>query len=423
MISKRRLRLCRWGFLLLCVVPTIVVATGIALPNRCQPWEDLARDQTGLVATIGEVSHPEPNATLLQKVVLADPDVGVVAKLRAVEIDGSDKTFTFSLTHPEIRADRLDRVCRAIQQRALRKRPLLTGIEAYCRQLTLLLPAKGAKSPSPIATLSDVKCRITATAKGNKFDLRFSLAGSASASPCRLTIERQSSGNSEPSVAWQIATHDCFVPCRVLSSVFPPLDRLGPDCQFRGSIQGVTNRQGWTGSVQGEFTEIDLYRLVQEQFLHTLEGAADVTLTELKFHNSQIVVAKGRLRGQRGTIGNSLLAAAAEHLGCRSQNNLAGTATRYRVIDFSFDVLSDRVALRGNCKAQPTTMIEGVLGEPLLDEPKHASRLAALARTLVPHRDVQVPLTRETSKLLSLFPIPTLQGKQSQAPRAVLRLD
>lgn len=423
MPSKRRLLLCRLGFIVLCVVPTMIVATGIALPHRRQPWEDRTFQHLGLTATIGQVSRPRPNSTLLQGVVLADPEVGNVANVRAVEIDESAETLRLSLVHPEVRADRLDLICRSIQQRLLRKKLLATSIEADCRQLTLLVGVQGA-DPRPIATFADVKCRIAGTAKGSILDMRFSLPGNQPSRPCQLTIERQSTADGDPTVVWLANTHGCFVPCQVISAVFPPLGRLGSDCHFRGSIRGVAGNDGWTGSVRGEFAQVDLYRLVQEQFLHTLDGMADITLTQLDFRGSKIVAAQGRLRSARGVIGNSLLRSAAEHLGCRLENGLTGTATRFSAIDFEFDVATDVLTLHGRCKAQPTTMIQGALGEPLLDEPAIATQLAALARTLVPHSDFQVPLTRETSKLLSLFPIPSLQHHgRNQAPRAVLRLE
>jgi hypothetical protein len=424
MSSKRQMLLYRAGFILLCVVPTLIVAIGAVIPNRPRTWEDRVFRQLGLPASIGKVKHPRPNTTVLEQVVISDPDSGVVSRLHAVEVQETSETLELRLVHPEIRADRIDLLFRAIQQHVMRQQLLDRSIDVTCPQLVLLSPDAQSDDLRPTATIENANCRIAATAKGCKLDLRFSPPGTQGAPPCQVVVEKQGSVSEGSAVKLIVDTRDHFISCSAFSALFPPLKHLGAECQFRGKIQGQLVRSGWSGNISGEFAQLDLYQLIQDQFPHVFDGLATVNIAALEFQNSQIVRASGRLRSARGVIGNSLIQAAADKLGCGLDGELTGMSTRFRTIDISFEVSTKGVTIAGNCQANPTTLIEGQFGEPLLKQPASSQPLAALARMLVPDSDVQVPLTRETSKLLSVFPIPSIEThKQSGLPRATLRLN
>lgn len=424
MPSKRRMLLCRLSFILLCVVPTLVVATGIIFPNRRQPWEKRVFQELGLNARIGYVDRPKPQTIVLGQIDISDPDFGAVASLHAVEIQENSEVLRLRLVHPEVRLDRLDLLYRAVEQHIMRKQLLDRRVEITCRQLTLSNPPTGNGNSGPVATFNNVVCRIASSAEGCQLDLSFSPTSTVTTEPCRMRIERAVSARSGVLVKWRADTHGNEVSCDSFSALFPSLARLGGNTSFRGSLDGYSNDHGWNGNVSGSFGNVDMYRLVQEQFPHTFDGLANVQFGLLEIRNNKVVRATGNLRSERGTIGNSLIEAAANQLGCRLENGLAGTATRYRLIDVTFEVSAEGVTIVGNCQARPATMIEGQLGQPLLAHPESRQPLAALARMLVPQSDVQVPLTRETSKLLSLFPIPSLQQHQKPGvPRTTLRLE
>ena len=75
------------------------------------------------IAEIGRVDCPRPNTTVLGKVVVSDPEFGTVSRLHAVEVQDTSEVLRLRLIHPEIRADRLELLCRVIQEQLMRRRP------------------------------------------------------------------------------------------------------------------------------------------------------------------------------------------------------------------------------------------------------------------------------------------------------------
>src|SRR5215218_2281973 len=92
--ERTRLLLCRTGFLLLCLAPTLFVGgaavhyrSGSYLEARREEWTAVLSDKLGLEVRMARLSYPLWNAALLEQVVLADPETGEeVARARYVEV-------------------------------------------------------------------------------------------------------------------------------------------------------------------------------------------------------------------------------------------------------------------------------------------------------------------------------------------------
>ena len=154
---------------------------------------------------------------------------------------------------------------------------------------------------------------------------------------------------------------------------------------------------------------MDLHRLVEQQFPQRLSGHADVTLVRAKFRNGRLVDASGSLVSGGGTIGSSLLHAAAGHLRLGLSGNPNDKDVAFNTIDLSFDVHSSVLRVRGHCAGPPGVVVSDALGRALLVETHESVPILSVVRMLVPNAELQAPLTRETSGILSVFPLPDSQ--------------
>src|SRR5687767_3504612 len=92
--ERTRLFLCRTGFLLLCLAPTLFVAAAAVryrsfsyIEARREEWCAVLSDKLGLEVQIGRLSYPLWNTALLEEVVLLDPETGNQAvRARYVEV-------------------------------------------------------------------------------------------------------------------------------------------------------------------------------------------------------------------------------------------------------------------------------------------------------------------------------------------------
>ncbi len=74
--ERTRRQVCRWAFVILCLVPTSVVlgwSVARQLPGHTAAEAESLRALTGLHATLGRLSHPLPGQLLYEDVELADP--------------------------------------------------------------------------------------------------------------------------------------------------------------------------------------------------------------------------------------------------------------------------------------------------------------------------------------------------------------
>ncbi|MCH7728236.1 MAG: hypothetical protein IH991_17425 [Planctomycetes bacterium] len=179
--------------------------------------------------------------------------------------------------------------------------------------------------------------------------------------------------------------------------------------------------------MSGDLRGVDLYQLVQEQFSHTFSGTASVHLVRAKIHNGRLVNAAGSLKSSGGTIGRRLLEAAADRWNLILHNVADGAVIRFAAMDIGFEFDESTIRLTGNCGELGTSWIVTDTGNPILSS--HGVTTApilSLVRVLVTQSDVQVPLTRETANLLSVFPIPAVKRSSdnaNQPPSTTLRLE
>jgi len=410
-----RLLICRSGFLLFALLPTLVVGGWIirrGMPEyvlaQQAEWERELSQRLGLSVTVGELSYPHPGVARLSSVQLANPETGdIVATVREVEVAQNGETFTVELSQPIVHVDQLAHLGSTLHERLLQNASAgAMNCELVAVDLTLQSPTSAITLPELIGVFGQAPSGDPA------IDFEFSLLpGADVAQRGTLSIVRNRTVR-PPETRWQLDTAGASLPCSLMAEAVPELRKLGSDSQFAGAAVWVMTSSGLHGEVTGRLTEVDLDTLVSEQLLHQLSGQALVTLQPATIEKGQLKELRGSLQAMDGWISPSLLVAAGEHLGIELRPDLpldAGRPIPFRQLSLGF-LLSDRtLQLSGNCDAtRPGIALANAAGSIAEVPPNHVAASVSLLRTLLPESDWQVPATRQTGTLASLLPVPDL---------------
>jgi hypothetical protein len=94
MSDNQRRFFCRILFLLVCALPTSLVAYWIGHPQTAGGWELAIKAELGVAANIDSIETPGPNVTILRGLELYDPDAGTLLKTVEARIEfGRAKNF------------------------------------------------------------------------------------------------------------------------------------------------------------------------------------------------------------------------------------------------------------------------------------------------------------------------------------------
>ena len=424
--------LCRFGFLTFCLLPTLLVVGWIinerviegspspAAEAAARPLAEAELSRLlGLKVTLERISYPQRGVTLLENVTIADPETGGrIAAVPALEMAKTERGLELIATRPEIDAERWRLLWESLHDRVLRERgEIISPTHLTARQATLVSD-RPARSPS----FSDVEIRLASGSAA----IEFRVAGAESPQRVKFQAKRERSAT-PPYTRWELHTGESTLPCTLFADRLPWLARLGAGCGFNGSLWAEQAPGGWRGELTGRFIDVDLDRLVSEQFPHKLSGSGEVTFSRLEFEGGRIRQAAGWLDAGPGTISRGLLAGGLETFALRS-NTLQDvkTLSRYARLAFGFEMDEVGVRLSGACDPEGTLlMLEDDPKARLLDRHAHVTPIAALVRMLAPANEVQVPAAKETDALLRILPLPPIKRPEPVAdaePQARVRL-
>jgi len=441
--DKTRRRMCRAGFFLLCVVPTVLVAGWCVV--RCRPGR-VAAEATRLSRELGlEVSlegfqYLRPGVMRYEGVELLDPETGRTVlqchTLRAewaekVDRQGQSKSLlllTASDTVLETAA--FDRLGQWLH-RMLGRRAGLAPIDVRLAADGVVLHP-GDPSDVP-AALTELGGGIQSFSNGSQAwaDFRFSAEddGKGGGKPIRVRIVR-SRGEGRPRVGFEVDTGGASVPCRLLAWGLPALDALGPRSEFSGYVRASrpaigSTESGWDGEIGGQLTDVDLGRLVREKFPHDLSGIAEIGIERARFRRGRLEEASGTLSIGPGEMGRSLWEAAMTSLQLQpyGQPVLSGDAIPFEQLAVSYVLDSHGLRLRGQCPSAPAgTILVDRYGR-FLGEPAGPLPVAALVQALIPSGEVRVSATRQTDWLMRRLPLPEAAvAVRADAPLSGARL-
>lgn len=425
--SVRR-RLCQAGFCLFCLLPTAVMfgwSVSRKLPSHVRQCERSLGEQLGLIARLKSVSYPQPGMCLFEGLELADPETGEpLFHCRVLEISRNDDALVLAAEQPVLLADRARQLWDLLGRRLRR--------ELANRENVLLLPCSlTMQSSRGEQTYEVLDGRIEPDESGEAAELRFRVAGTEMSEPALIRVVRNQRSQA-PSTKLMLGTGGAALPCSLFAPLYDLEATLGARATFSGNLWADDAEQGWEAELAGRFQQIDLRSLVSGRFPHVLDGMADVELTGVRLHRSQLIEAYGSLKAGPGVIGHSLLRSAIESLGCTLMRNVSGRGARgselYQQLALQFAINSEGLLVAGDCEGQTAGVLLVDSNGPLLAKlPDRPQPVVDLVRMLVPVSETLVPATSETARLIPWLPTPPIvpprkaDGSQ-QPPRVHARV-
>ena len=430
--SHRRL-CCRAAFLLLCLAPTVcVLAWSVFLQTpahrawQIAAWQTELSHRLGVTVRIGGVSAPQAGRTLFDGLELFDPETDApLASVRAVEAAHNGRGWVLLASHVELPAYQLSQLAAVFHDRVLRQPPRDGGSwELIAGEVTL------SAADVPAETFQDVRVSIESTDDGSQAKIEFRVAGLSMSEPAQLKLVRNRQ-LTPPATSWELNTGGAALPCSIFAGQVPSLAHLGEQCHFDGLIGVTATPRGWEGIVNGRLKQVDLDRLITDQFPHKLSGSAEIVLNHARIRQGRIVEAAGTLVSTGGVVHRSLLEAAAQTSTLRltlSSRIKEGEEPlwKYRELAIGFNLDADGLTITGNCaSAAPGTILSDRTGVLVAEAKQPTVAAVALVRTLAPQNEIQVPASQETNRLLEILPVPALLAPESataRRPSSTLRL-
>jgi hypothetical protein len=425
--DKTRRWVCRSAFLAVAVLPTAGVLGWAAAehrPGRVAQFERDLRQHLRLAVSLDDVSQPRPGHTLLSGVRIVDPESGdVVLTSPAIETVHRNGRLVVVASPVEVSVRSLDLLEDVVRRRM---RDTADGGEPDVRWVASAVTLVGLDRRQ---TLTSVVGEIAHDQNEVRAGLQFRMVGDKTSELGRLQVRlSRPTKSGERQVTFELHTGGATVPFAPLAALWPALQHLGASAEFRGAVWAIEEAGGWRGEISGHLTDVDLTRLVSEQFPHKLSGIARVTIDKASFRDSRLVTATLRLESDGGQIEDSLVAAAETHLGMRVRKfpPLADRFHGYTKLNFWAEVGEGEFTIRANDSDQHVTAVMTDTDGPLLFEPAGRQPMHNLVRTLVPSRETLVPASVETENLLPRLPLSTTgssSGDDKTAPRTRIRLE
>ncbi|HTN75568.1 MAG TPA: hypothetical protein VL096_09985 [Pirellulaceae bacterium] len=411
---------CRTGFVLGCLLPTLVV--GLWIVARCTPtyavqqqtqWQRAIGQTLGLMARIERVEEPRPGAYVLHNVVLIDPDAAADAApllhAKRLELAHGPTGLIILATEADAPTASLPRLWAVLHERLVRG-PELAQAALHLNLYSLTLTAPSEATTRSL-TLSDVRLQLLSAASGTRGQIEFRLAGEAG-EPARISISRNRT-KQPVATEWSLHSGATPLPCFALAPCAPALRGFGEEATFHGVVTVQTYDQTWNATLGAAFRHVNLDALVSEQFDHKLSGSADLIFTDARWTAGRLTQASGTLQAHGGSVSQSLLEAATQQLGLiasqRASDPRRPPITTYTELAFGFSLDGLNMRLVGQL-TDAQGMLVGAREEQLLSP-------VALLRTLVPRGDVQVPAVAEVLPVLHMLPLTTNEPVGTERPR------
>jgi len=198
--------LCRWGFLLFCVAPTLAVAVCISVVRspayvaaHRAACERRLSDALGLNVSVGQVRESLQGVTQIEQVVLAEPETGaVIGRIRHLEFGRQDGQWVVLASQPEIEGEHIWRLWELLHERVLRGRAAdaLDGL-FYAGEITIR--QAGGQSAT---TLTDVRSLLRTTEAGPQATIEFRDVALQMSEPAQLRITRNRQAQ-PPATRWE----------------------------------------------------------------------------------------------------------------------------------------------------------------------------------------------------------------------------
>ena len=419
--DQTRRRICVAAFFMLCVVPTAGVAVWCvvaSLPGRRQAEAQRLGQLLGLDVSLDGFRSSRPGVVVYEGLRLSDPETGQAALrcgaleaewTRLVDPQGQGRpAVVLTASTMEIEAAGADRLWQLLQRvlQSQNGRP-----EVEVRLTAAEMTVRGLETSQPLVHL---EAGIGILPGGIQAQAAFRLPGAEQSEPVRVRIVRNRQ-IAPPANGFELDTGGNAVSCQMLWPSVAELKPLGHASRFAGYAWARETPAGWEGEMSGRWLGVDLGSLVSDHFPHKLTGLASVSIQRARFRRGRLEEAAGEFSAGPGTIGRTLVeaAAASGRLARAPAETPATELLRYDQLAMDFAIDARGITLRGRCgNVEPCTLLAAgrrrLLGEPAAQP----LSIAAVIQALAPAGEIQVPASRQADWLARHLPLPEAAGPQ-----------
>ena len=385
--TNRRL-LCRLIFLVLVPAPTLTVAAWCGarhLPGHTAAYEDRLSAALGVRVEIDVVTHPLPGKTVLHGVKLFDAEQGAeIASCDELSITNSEETLLITAEQATVKRKHFGHGWEALHAR-LRRPDMLPA------KTRIIVGSLRVDVSYGYETLQRFDLNIESHRTSViQLRLAFGLFGAASDEPVRLDIVRKRQ-STPPTTTVRLITGPTALPCSLLSLSEEGFSALGPRCRFQGVVRVQQTRDGWQSQITGKCSDIDLDRLVTNQFKpHVLGGTAhliikssDEDLPGAELINGRLVRAEGNITAKQGRIGGSLIGALEQHLNIPPVFPKKFPTQQFKWLGAAFKLDAGGLSIRGPTDGGGAIIVDNN-DRPLLGQARAPQPLTGLLYALLP---------------------------------------
>jgi hypothetical protein len=405
--ERTQIAWCRVGFVLLCVVPTLLVAAWalwLRQPAYVRLVERRLSGQCGLVASIREVSHPAQGMVRATEVTLLDPTTReVLASSPVVEL-------VQTAAGVQIRARQAvvdSRIAAALGDFVRRRLHRFSGGEGG---LWFVVNELRWRAGQDEFCFADCKSGIECAHDADQAFLAFKTPDNPARDGPRMRIVRGHAIGLAPYEV-QIHTGQTALPCRLFEPMGIQSAWLGSEAQFQGSAWCHLIDGEWVTQIVGRFSRVRLEAALEGNAAHRLTGPAEVAITPgtaMRFRAGRLERLSATITAGPGEVSPSLLAAAFRHLGMPSVASPVGSAQQaaqpYSRLAFDVEIDRQGLAIVGRCDQQGTVLCDD--RGALLAQPRQRQPVARLIEALAPPTKLVIPATPQAQRLARFLPLP-----------------
>lgn len=414
MHERTRLFVCRAGFVLACLLPTLLMAGAIGyfrsdayLTARREEWVSTLSQRLGMHVEIDRLHYPDLSTAVLTGVRLLDAESNMlIAKSHAVEVMRlDDGTWRVEFDYPEFVADHLPGLQQRLHDRLLAELPSRFS-EVHCRAKSAVLLGKTR------ATLQEIDAFVfpSDVGTGPEVALYFGMAGVETDERTSIKIQRNRT-KGVVATHWECDTHATPLPCDVLAMFVPRLRSLGTKATLQGVASGTFARHDDRMQFAGTLRSVELDALSsgraprqpklgksREKWL--VSGTANIDIGQLVLVDGRVTACEARLSAtEHGTLGSELVAAAVNCFGLEGPTDTAAQY-HYNALAFDFSLSDKGVRVIGRAGDAENGVIARSARGPILSESEARwFHQIALVQFLAPSSERSIPANPEATEL------------------------
>ncbi len=389
--NLRRL-ICRAGFLLLCLLPTVLIVRSILFPVTVSDWSSRIRQHLGVEVRIGEVVTRTPQLTEFQQLVVGGANFTTRVDIDSAVLKNVPGGRVVQMTAVSGSPAAVCRVLQRIdQQLAFGKhsdRPLQVLIDR-------VILRRSAEAGSVCCELH--KLDLTVQRPGDHWQVKFQChSNSENTASCSI---RRTADNEQTS--WQIDCPRPGIPAWVVKEFCPALDLKLGDTRIAGQATLFDRSSGWSGQITDlTMTDADLDQLVGQRFGQQLTGQANIRIEEATVVENRLLKIRGDLDCRAGTVGANLLHACQEFAAMKIVEPWPGRDVEFGQLRFGFRINHFQLTLFA--PADNDAMLLAIDGSKvLIPRSGQPLSISSLLAVLAGSRNHFVPINGHTAGLAS----------------------